>query len=342
MLRVAGHVALAATAIVLLIDSLSFGALSAIFGPLASATIVTALSDSFIAILVAAIAWELVEIYIRRTLSEDSGDVGASAVAAAEGEGGVAKVGTRAQTLLPLFRVFALIGIVAVAGLAVLSSLGVNIAPLLAGAGVIGIAIGFGAQSLVRDVVSGIFFLIDDAFRVGEYIEFGRTRGEIEKLSIRSLSLRHHRGAVHTVPFGELRTVTNHSRDWTIMKLEMGLRYGTDPVKVKKIVKKIGAELMEDPVHGRNFIEPLKSQGILRFGNSAVIMRVKFMCRPREQFVLRRVINEKLQAAFAENGIEFAYPTVTVLSDDSSDETAIDGAAAATVTAPKPASQPTT
>jgi small-conductance mechanosensitive channel len=196
--------------------------------------------------------------------------------------------------------------------LSVLSSLGVDIAPLLAGAGVVGLAIGFGAQSLVKDVVSGVFFLIDDAFRIGEYVEFGDLRGEVEKISIRSLRLRHHRGAIHTVPFGEIKAITNYNRDWVIMKLKISLKYGTDVEQVRKLVKRLGQEMIEHPDYGKLLLEPPKSQGILEFGDYGVILRVKFKSKPREQFVLRRVINERLKAAFEAHGIEFAYPTVTI------------------------------
>ena len=121
-----------------------------------------------------------------------------------------------------------------------LSELGVNIGPLIAGAGIVGLAVGFGAQTLVKDILSGLFFLIDDAFRVGEYIDVGDVRGMVEHISIRSLRLRHHRGPVHTIPFGEIHHLTNYSRDWAIMKLELRVPFDTDIEKVRKIIKKIG------------------------------------------------------------------------------------------------------
>ena len=139
----------------------------------------------------------------------------------------------RMATLLPLLRIILLVTLVITVGLSILSSAGVNIAPLIAGAGVLGVAIGFGAQSLVKDIVSGIFFLIDDAFRIGEYIELGNLRGAVEGMSIRSLRVRHHRGAVHTIPFGELTSLTNYSRDWVIMKMEFRVPFETD-IKVVK------------------------------------------------------------------------------------------------------------
>jgi len=257
-------------------------------------------------------AWTALRVWIAGRLRVQSLDTGASATAVAEGEVSGTKAGTREQTLMPLLRGFASIAIVVLVGFTVLSSFGIDVAPLLAGAGIVGLAIGFGAQSLVRDVVSGVFFLVDDAFRVGEYIEFGTLRGEVEKVSIRSLQLRHHRGALITVPFGEIKALTNYNRDWVILKLKLSLKYGTDVNKVKKIIKRIGEDMLAHPEYGPLFLEPLKSQGILEFGASALILRVKFKCKPREQFVLRRVANERIQQEFAKASIEFAFPTVTV------------------------------
>ena len=184
--------------------------------------------------------------------------------------------------------------------------------PLLAGAGVVGIAIGFGAQTLVRDIVSGVFFLLDDAFRLGEYIEVGEIRGTVENISIRSLRLRHHRGALHTVPFGEIQHLTNHSRDWVIMKLQFRVPYDTDLQKVKKIFKKIGAEMAADPVMGPNLLDPPKSQGVLEMDDSAMIIRAKFMAKPGEQFVIRRELYQRVQKEFEAAGIEFARRQVSV------------------------------
>ncbi|MCB1832503.1 MAG: mechanosensitive ion channel, partial [Geminicoccaceae bacterium] len=109
---------------------------------------------------------------------------------------------------------------------------------------------GFGAQALVRDIVSGVFFLIDDAFRVGEYIEMGELRGTVESISLRSLRVRHHRGAVHTIPFGELKSLTNYSRDWVMMKLEFRVPFDTDLKLAKKLVKQIDQELRANPDYG--------------------------------------------------------------------------------------------
>ncbi len=219
----------------------------------------------------------------------------------------------RMATLLPILRMFLMVTVLVIVGLTVLSSLGINIGPLLAGAGVVGIAIGFGAQALVRDIVSGIFFLLDDAFRVGEYIEEGNLRGTVEGMSLRSLRVRHHRGAVHTIPFGELKSLTNYSRDWIILKLEFRVPFETDLKLVKKLVKEVSAELLDNPDYGSHFIEPLKFQGVRRMEEFNMVIGVKFMTRPSgAQWMVRRDAYQKLRDTFDQHGISFAQRNVKV------------------------------
>ena len=225
---------------------------------------------------------------------------------------------TRLGTLTPLFRNILLAFLLAVGVMIALSASGVDIGPLLASAGILGIAIGFGAQALVRDVFSGAFFLIDDAFRVGEYIELDKDmRGEVESISIRSLQLRHHKGAVITIPFGEMKHITNHNRDWVIYKMMFRMEPDTDPNKFKKLVKEVGKEFLAHPEHGPKFLEPLKSQGVLMVDDdSALVFRVKFKCKPRMQFVLRREIYHRLRQVFAEAGFRLARRKVEVVTAD--------------------------
>jgi len=272
-------------------------------------TIAGALFDIVIFFVLASAAWGIIKTAINQKIREEEGD--GEEGEDMEGEAG-GKGGSRLQTLLPLFQKFLLITLIVVVALMVLSELGIDIGPLIAGAGVVGIAIGFGAQTLVKDIVSGLFFLMDDAFRVGEYIDVGSVRGVVEKISIRSLRLRHQNGPVHTVPFGAIQHLTNYSRDWAIMKLEVRVPFDTDMEKVRKIVKKVGQGLMADPAHGKNFLQPLKSQGVNRMDDSAFIVRVKFMAKPGEQFLLRREVFRRIQEAFAEQGIQFAPRRVIV------------------------------
>jgi small-conductance mechanosensitive channel len=217
---------------------------------------------------------------------------------------------------LPLVRSFTSVTLVIVVVLMALSISGVAIAPLLAGAGVVGIAIGFGAQKLVQDVLSGIFFLLDDAFRCGEYIEAAGLRGTVEQISLRSMRLRHHLGAVQTIPYSEIATVKNLSRDWVTMKLEFRLPYDTDIEQVRKIVKKVGQEMLNDAEIGPQVLLPLKSQGVMRVEESALIFRMKFTCKPGEQWVIRREAYRQVKDALEANGIHFAHRSVHVLIPD--------------------------
>lgn len=227
-------------------------------------------------------------------------------------EGGAGAAASRLGTLLPLFRTFVLLVIAVTSILLIMMELGVNVAPLFAGAGVVGLAIGFGAQSLVRDILSGIFFLSDDAFRKGEYIDVGEVKGTVEKISLRSFQLRHHLGALNTIPFGEIKHLTNYSRDWVMMKLPLRLTYDTDVDKVRKLVKKLGVKLLDHETEGHKFVQPLKSQGVYMMEDSAMIIRVKFMTRPGDQWTTRKLVYSEIRKLFEQNGVKFAHKEVTV------------------------------
>ena len=267
-----------------------------------------ALFNIVVTVLFAYVGWEIVKAMIDRRI-EMQAPPPPMATRAAKVAGPGA---SRLRTLLPLARKAIFATLVVMVVMIILSSLGVDIGPLLAGAGVVGLAIGFGAQSLVRDIVSGVFFLLDDAFRVGEYIDLGSLKGTVEKISIRSMQLRHHRGALNTVPFGEVSYLTNYSRDWAIMKLEFRVTYDTDVMLVKKIFKQINAELMANPEIAPNLIAPLKSQGVMSMEDSAMIIRAKFTAKPGKQFVIRREVYTRVQKEFEEAGIKFAHRQVTV------------------------------
>ena len=218
----------------------------------------------------------------------------------------------RLRTLLPIFRnaLAVFIGVVAV--LTILSGLGVQIMPLIAGAGIFGVAIGFGSQTLVKDVLSGVFYMLDDAFRVGEYIQSGSYKGTVESFSLRSVRLRHHRGPVFTVPFGDLGAVQNMSRDWVMEKIVMTVTYNSDVELARKLIKKIGQELAEDPEFKASTIQPLKMQGVDSFGESGIVLRMKLMTKPGEQFGIKRKAFVMIKKAFDDNGIKLAVPTVQV------------------------------
>ncbi|MBW2483263.1 MAG: mechanosensitive ion channel family protein [Deltaproteobacteria bacterium] len=251
------------------------------------------------------VLWEFAKSRIDRKLREEMPEADEE-----KEEGGAG--GSRIGTLLMLLRKFVMAIMIVMVSLIILSNLGVNIGPLIAGAGVIGLAIGFGAQTLVKDIIAGIFFLIDDAFRVGDYIETAGTKGMVEHISLRSLRLRHPRGPVFNIPFGSMGTVKNNSRDYIITKLDFRVRYDTDVDKVRKIIKKINKAIMKDEEMAPVLLGKIKSQGVRELDDSAMIMRVKFKTIPGEQFVVRREVFRMMQEMFRENGIEFAHRNVTV------------------------------
>ncbi|MGO7361842.1 mechanosensitive ion channel family protein [Rhizobium leguminosarum] len=296
--------ALIVGAIILLADALDIRLTQMTMQDSPLLRLVRGLLSAGIILLVVDLAWSVVKVLIDRKL----GDTEAVLEVGSERE----RRRTRLRTLLPILRNFLMILFSAVAIMMALSSLGVEIGPLIAGAGVVGVAIGFGAQTVVKDVISGMFYLLDDAFRVGEYIQSGSYKGTVESFSLRSIKLRHQRGAVYIVPFSELGAVQNMSRDWAIEKMTITITYDSDIEKARKIIKKIGLELFEDPEFKPTTIEPLKMQGIDSLGDSGLLLRMKVMTLPGQQFTLKRRALRMIHEAFNENGIKLAVPTVQV------------------------------
>lgn len=272
----------------------------------------TQLLDIMVIFFLGYIVYHTFRIWIDNKIAEEQGDLIEEEVG---GDGGGTGA-SRLATLLPLFRNFILIVVLVTIALIVLLEMGVNVGPLFAGAGVVGVAVGFGSQALVRDIFSGGFFLFDDAFRKGEYLDIGGVKGTVEKISVRSFQLRHHLGALHTIPFGEIQVMTNYSRDWVIMKLPLRVTYDTDVEKVRKLIKNLGVALLDDPVIGENFIQPLKSQGVIEMQDSAMIIRVKFMTKPGDQWLVRKRVYEEIRILFEREGIHFAHKEVTVRLKD--------------------------
>lgn len=194
----------------------------------------------------------------------------------------------------------------------VLSSMGVDIGPLLAGAGVVGLAIGFGAQKLVADMFSGFFYLVDDAFRVGEYLEAGAASGVVENITLRSLMLRHHRGMLQIVPHSELGSITNFMRGGIVVKFNLDFPYDADIDKIRKVIKKVGQTMLKDEEFGKDFIKPVKSQGVHEITNSVMTIRVKFTAQPGPHFVIRREAFKRITEALTVKGIHYAHKKVIV------------------------------
>jgi small-conductance mechanosensitive channel len=236
--------------------------------------------------------------------------------------------GSRLATILPVLSRILLVSSLVVAALLGLANYGVNIGPLLAGAGIFGLAISFGSQALVRDIVSGFFFIMDDAFRVGEYIDTGRQKGTVERISIRSFRLRHQNGQVHTVPYGQLGAVTNFSRDWATIKFNLRLSRDNDIEVVRKLAKKTGLAMLDDPEIGSEFLVPLKLQGVADILDNALLMRFKFTVRPIKASLVQREAVKRLYVAFKNQGIQFATNSVFVINEPGRSNDATAGAAA--------------
>lgn len=226
------------------------------------------------------------------------------------GDEEIGSPGSRLQTVRPMLRAAFVIAVVA--SLIVLAHLGVDAAPLIAGAGVFGLAISFGSQSLVRDVISGLFYIWDDAFRVGEYIDTGRLKGTVEALGVCSVKLRHHNGPLHTIPYGQLGAVTNQSRDFATIKFSLRLEPGTDIELVRKTVKRIGFDMQQEPESAAEILLPLKLQGIVEVTETALVVRFKFTARPVKPSWVQREYLKRIYRVSAEKGIAFASGALTL------------------------------
>jgi small-conductance mechanosensitive channel len=266
--------------------------------------IVTGIVHAAMILVVFDFAWHLTNTFLTRQISR---------LKVADGDEGAAAVRRqRLGTLLPILRNVLLVTFGAIGVLMALSAMGVPIGPLLAGASVFGVAVGFGSQTLVKDVLSGVFYLLDDAFRVGEYIQSGNYRGTVEGFTLRSVRLRHQRGPVYTVPFGTLGAIQNLSRDWVIEKMLITVPFDTNIMKAKKLIKQVGQELLQDPELKPSILETLKMQGVEEFGDYGIKLRLKLMTKPGEQFMARRRAFARIKELFDENGISLATPTVNV------------------------------
>jgi len=230
-----------------------------------------------------------------------------------EREGTAGKKGnTRLLTLLPLLKNVIRITLILIAGMSVLAHLGINIAPLLAGAGVIGLAVGFGSQALVRDVISGAFILLEDSVAVGDWVDMGGHSGTVENLTIRTLTLRDLSGTVHVIPFGEVTTIQNYNRGYAYALIDAGVAYREDYGEVVRALQDVAAELRQDETWGPDITGDLEVFGMNNLGDSAVEIRVRMKTLPSRQFSVRRAFLERMKRVFDERGIEIPFPHQTI------------------------------
>ena len=221
----------------------------------------------------------------------------------------------RRRTLLPLLRTTLLCVIVAIAGLTILSQIGVSIAPLLAGAGVVGVAVGFGSQALVKDVITGLFILVEDQVAVGDVVDLGKEhKGVVEAISIRTIRLRDQTGAVHTVPFSEVTSVKNMTKDFAYAVARISVAYREDTDRVIEILRQVCDELNADPELRPWILDPFDYQGIDSLDESSVALVLRVRTVAGKQFIVGRALNRLIKIAFEKHGIAMRDPAPMLLA----------------------------
>ena len=258
--------------------------------------LVSSLVSIALTISLALLLWEGANAAIQRHLEKLSRDAKISQSA-------------RVRTLLPMLRTALLIVILVFVTLSVLSEIGVNVAPLIAGAGVIGIAVGFGSQKLVQDVITGIFLLFEDAVAVGDVVQLGGLTGVVEQLSIRSIKLRAVDGSLHIIPFSAVTSVTNQTRDFAFAVLDVSLDYAEDTDKVAEVLRAIASEMRQDPRWRPVIRDDLDVMGVDKLGDASVTLRVRLKTEPSQRWAVGREMNRRIKRRFEELGIDKPSPT---------------------------------
>lgn len=218
----------------------------------------------------------------------------------------------RAQTLNSLIRYIFTVLIIAVAVMMILDEFGVQIGPVLAAAGIVGLAVGFGAQHLVQDIISGFFILMDDSIRVGDVVNIAGKGGLVEKVNLRVTVLRDLEGNVHYVRNGQIDVVTNMTKEYSHYVFDIGVAYREDVDQVISVIKQIDQELRADAEFGPDILAPLEVFGLDQFAESAVIVKARTKTKPIKQWRVGREFNRRLKAKFDEMGIEIPFPHVTL------------------------------
>jgi len=202
--------------------------------------------------------------------------------------------------------------ICSIAVIIILGELGIDIGPILAAAGILGLAVGFGAQSLVKDIIRGFFILIEDQYRVGDVVQIEDKAGVVEKMTLKLTILRDLAGNVHHIPNGEINVVTNMTKGYSRYLFEIGVAYRENVDEVMKIMKKVDEELRADPEYTNDIIEPLEVFGLDQFADSALIIKARITTKPIKQWRIGREYNRRLKKAFDENNIEIPFPHLTL------------------------------
>ena len=228
----------------------------------------------------------------------------------------------RAATLGRVFRYIAAVIVIVIAVTLILSELGIAVAPILGAAGVIGLAVGFGAQSLVKDYFAGFFILLENQMRQGDVVDIAGKSGLVEEVTLRYVRLRDYDGNVHFVSNGLITTVTNMSRGYAQSVVDVGVAFREDTDEAVGVMRETGAEMRADPVFGPKILDELEIAGVDKWADSAVILRCRFKVRPLEQWNVRREFLRRLKKAFDARGIEIPFPHLTVYAGIARDGTA--------------------
>lgn len=228
----------------------------------------------------------------------------------------------RLETLGRVFRYAANVLITVVAGMLVLTELGISIAPILAAAGVLGLAVGFGAQSLVKDYFSGLFLLLEDQIRHGDVVEAGGKAGLVEEVTLRYVRLRSYDGNVHFVPNGQIDTVTNMTRDFSFAVVDIGVAYREDVEEIFSIIREVAAEIRADENFRDIVLDDVEVAGVDDWADSAVTIRLRIKVAPIHQWTVRREFLRRLKHVFDARGIAMPFPHLTVYAGQNKDGSA--------------------
>jgi len=214
----------------------------------------------------------------------------------------------RAETLTRLIRQALLIGLWGIVTLIILKEIGVEIGPILASAGILGIAVGFGAQNLVKDVISGFFFILEDQVRVGDVAIVNGTDGLVEQINFRTIVIRDLEGVVHVFPNGTVQTLSNRTKTWSGYVFDLGVAYKEDTDRVINVIMQVGEALKADETYGPFMIEPLEIFGVEKLDDSAVVIRGRIKTKPLQQWFVGREFLRRIKYAFDAHGIEIPFP----------------------------------
>jgi small conductance mechanosensitive channel len=224
----------------------------------------------------------------------------------------------RVKTLIGLLLTICLTLVWVIAVVMSLDQIGLDITPILASAGIVGLAVGFGAQNLVRDVIHGFFIILENQVQVGDVAVVNGTGGLVEAISFRTITLRDLSGTVHIFPNGTVATLSNMTKDWSYYLLDIGVAYKEDTDRVSAVMKEVGKELHEDPEIGPNILEPIEILGVDQFGDSAVVIKARLKTLPIKQWMVGREYRRRLKKAFDEKGIEIPFPHRTLYMGEAS------------------------